>query len=1234
MKIKRVIMFILIISAIVSSLNPIIYAETETPPNRTYGLTGFSEEYDYKDYDYSFAGTVSVRLYDGLVFQKRKDLELIGSKNPVELIFIRVDNTSDTPYGKGWFLNYQQTLQYSPIDNEYKYINENRTEVYFENSNIVENGVEIYNEKTLYSEGETGAVLFHSTTETYVLSNGLKHYFDSFGRLNRVAKDNEEIAIVYLSDYNEIIDYIEDSLGRIVDFSYDNDGYLEEISVFTSQNQLLIVNGTYYQIQYDINAGDMESVRYNENEVIYFDYDFSGRLIELIDADKTGIEIQYLSNGIRIVTMAALGTSDEEQGKITDFLYDSDNLQITNGDSRMEYQFDSFGRVMETSCLQKNGDDIYQLTLGTFFSYGYVMVEGELRYQILSASIFDENGIINTNDLDYEVVSTEENNILFNSIVDANGNETESSISDGDITLKENYQYTIHGLISDYIDENGIEEIYGYNNITGLPESLTDGENNVTYFLYDSLNQLEDVRKTLENNSMVQCHYQYLHGRVTEIDFEDYSYGYSYDKWGNLSTVYMNNRLLASFDYGTTAYLGIVNSMNFGNGNSIYYTYNNHQQISTISYDGINSRYTYSYGEDGLSSITDNLLMTVKEKRENGTVIMDNLLTEIYSCLSVNESTEENIGNNSYHFNIQRNGNNGIDIIALEDEEGNEIFRTYYSADSLGRITTNNYGNNEIEITYDFEYMERDNNTASNLLGSSVIEYVDSSECISTRNTIDYSYEYDGNGRIILEEHTEVAELENSTGPVPDQPELMMDGFENTISKTKSYIYDEIGRLVEFYDNENNLCVEYAYDSSGNLTMETKYVFLPSNRRRLFSAREYFYINGFLTGYEENDSEISIVNNQSGDIITMIDGNRTTSYYYEEGKRLNRIVCENKSIDYYYDEDGYRVLKRITENNQVKETKYFYRNGRLSAVVSDNDIVKILYDSMNSACGFVYNGEIYYYIKNGTGEIIRIINENGGTEVEYKYSPYGDFTYIGDIFIENINPLVYREYQYDGETGLYYLNNRYYNPEIKRFISSDDIDYINADESVLSNNIFIYCYDDPINREDHTGNQSFSIGGKRVTVSASEIIAILMSLVWYYGKNSINFMITISTNILNDMKSLVSELSKVINKAKDSFSKNSITKSEKHHIVPRTESRNKYAVASRNALLNANLSINGNYNLVFINYWFHRFLHTSLYYLSIWCRIGPDNKQTLRILVNLLVIKQLLSKTSRAYFGG
>ncbi|HIZ09742.1 MAG TPA: RHS repeat-associated core domain-containing protein [Candidatus Borkfalkia avicola] len=97
--------------------------------------------------------------------------------------------------------------------------------------------------------------------------------------------------------------------------------------------------------------------------------------------------------------------------------------------------------------------------------------------------------------------------------------------------------------------------------------------------------------------------------------------------------------------------------------------------------------------------------------------------------------------------------------------------------------------------------------------------------------------------------------------------------------------------------------------------------------------------------------------------------------------------------------------------------------------------------------------------------------------VEYKYDAWGNHAVLdangADIasatHIGNLNPFRYRGYYYDTETGLYFLKTRYYDPEVGRFITIDDISYIDP-ETINGLNLYAYCGNNPVMRVDENGN--------------------------------------------------------------------------------------------------------------------------------------------------------------------
>ena len=117
-----------------------------------------------------------------------------------------------------------------------------------------------------------------------------------------------------------------------------------------------------------------------------------------------------------------------------------------------------------------------------------------------------------------------------------------------------------------------------------------------------------------------------------------------------------------------------------------------------------------------------------------------------------------------------------------------------------------------------------------------------------------------------------------------------------------------------------------------------------------------------------------------------------------------------------------------------------------------------------------YNSQPYYYHRNLQGDVIAIYDANGEKQVEYAYDAWGNCEVIcADTHgLANANPIRYRGYYYDTETGLYYLNARYYSPEWRRFISPDAAEYIDP-KTPNGLNLYAYCGNDPVNRFDPSG---------------------------------------------------------------------------------------------------------------------------------------------------------------------
>lgn len=129
-------------------------------------------------------------------------------------------------------------------------------------------------------------------------------------------------------------------------------------------------------------------------------------------------------------------------------------------------------------------------------------------------------------------------------------------------------------------------------------------------------------------------------------------------------------------------------------------------------------------------------------------------------------------------------------------------------------------------------------------------------------------------------------------------------------------------------------------------------------------------------------------------------------------------------------------------------------------------------------------------------------------QAKYSYDAFGNcsITNSTNTHLANYNPIRYRGYYFDDETGWYFLNARYYSPEWRRFISPDDTAYLDP-ETPNGLNLYCYCNNDPINYADPSGHEAVvvSIGmyflwELTMTIMVLAIVAAFIASVAYIGK--------------------------------------------------------------------------------------------------------------------------------------
>ncbi len=253
---------------------------------------------------------------------------------------------------------------------------------------------------------------------------------------------------------------------------------------------------------------------------------------------------------------------------------------------------------------------------------------------------------------------------------------------------------------------------------------------------------------------------------------------------------------------------------------------------------------------------------------------------------------------------------------------------------------------------------------------------------------------------------------------------------------------------------------DYIYDKGGNIT-EVRHIY----HGRYEETDTYTYGNSewkdLLTAYNGNE----ITYDEIGNPLTYYNG---MEFKWTMGRRLESVKNGNTNVSYTYNADGLRTSKTV---NNVKYN-YYWDGDKLTGQTWQGNTLYFYYDKDGNPIGFDLNNNNYYYVTNLQGDIIAILSSSNGLLAEYEYDAWGNCTILYDTNdIADINPLRYRGYYYDTDTNLYYLQSRYYDANIGRFINVDDISRLI--NSFYSTNLYCYCFNNPINSNDVFGTENF-----------------------------------------------------------------------------------------------------------------------------------------------------------------
>ncbi len=827
-----------------------------------------------------------------------------------------------------------------------------------------------------------------------------------------------------------------------------------------------------------------------------------------ISINREGDSVSYEYNGLGNITSAK-----STNGTSTEYTYSQDNATDVTGatdSSGNNYSFEY--------------DENHHLTGASYNGHG-----GLTQGKINSSYEYNDQGQI-------IAINAVSSSLHLNTVTAYNTDGAKAYYSKvketyDELGNKTMYFYYENGLLKGIVDPTLRGVKYVYNSYGELIGAIP-----VTY---DSASQSLKDASPYSSDSYYDIDYEYNSKHELEkISTNSTLYTFAYDEWGNTVSIKAGNNTLATYQYEQGN--GNLITLAYGNGASVSYVYDNLDRVVGICYNGI-KEVAYVYSSSGaISSVKDIVNNTTYQYYYDaeGRLINERAIDNLNASTSYNTFYEYDdngrvTGMSIYFPSSERDPVTAITYTYNDDgtikkiHNGITVSSENYTYDSFGRLSSNGLKVGSSTILSDtYQYQTQGAGDAGVVITSNRVSQVTTTLPNAT-NEITY-YTYDGAGNITCIRYYYPS---------------------NGTNKYVYYHYDNVGQLEREDNQLLGYTYLYSYDDSGNMVYkETRnYTTAPTNE--VWSTqpltwesfgRDNLYWADRRTYYSVGQNSGTTTYDEIGNPINYYNGSSYT-FSWENGRRLAGVVDGSSTYTYKYNQDGIRVKK------EVWGTGYEYiLNGtqimvEREYVIGSNRTVaerRYFYD----ANGIISSAKVYYYGYNGTtctefdfffktniqGDVLAVYNASGTEVMKITYDAWGNFTDTVSTMsyppsTEQLQayaiPFRYRGYVYDQETGFYYLNSRYYDPAMHRFINADGL--VSTGQGLLGNNMYAYCNNNPVMYVDPNGNLSFSILGA---------IDMLKHFFFGHGEDKVYTQNSNISNSLNDSAKMDEKIGEAISK--------------------------------------------------------------------------------------------------------
>ncbi len=949
------------------------------------------------------------------------------------------------------------------------------TPTYNSNGQVTE--MEITSYGSYYEYTQEYETSYFTTSTSYMWDNQyISSTTDEFGNITEYQTD----------EYTGLLEHIENSKDVKTQYEYYDNGMLYHVYVGES------TSGTpYVKYEYD-DQFRLVKIELDTNYYYSINYDNAGRMSSVQVNTNTLMSYSYKENEVNL---------------INEYIFDDYNIyqsdgSIHSGDSAVTY----YGESIEVQANSINLDPSFG---------GFIEVEPNTEYTV-SAEILSITGSTRFNIFEYSgelddltyigyspstsVSSAGELSKVFTTnsattyVIIAFYDSSIFTIEFRDLMLDKNDDIET-GILSSQTYGNGDEISFVYNN-DGEVEYIrfTDSLGNETirfHYLYDSYGRVS-IYEDLINGTSESYEYD-MQGRIVRVKYSnDDEILYGYDEFGNLNSVVYNFGTITSetsYNYETGANQGFFDNTIYDNGDNeikrdyfyddyglknleqikvilngntssyfnIDYGYStNKVRINTITYNFTDANFTdiaYTYTYDSLGNVESEVY------KEDGIPIV----TREYMYDDNNQLIQEAVND----VNVNCNDVANIDFCYLKT----------YSYDLNGNMTSKKTFN---YIDTNYLVVEKDVQAYQTNYGS------ESMYVLYNNHTYSYVYSIDVGDNINIDyEYYEWV----SWPPVELFGISTSYDYSNVDTDTPGYyLIEGNGYFHGIYDLDFGIVVKVGDVVAGTLVDEITFNYNTSWKDQLNSYT--VVADGISTtssiAYDGQGNPTQITNfSYMGEICD----SATLTW---EGRNLINITVydssfeNNPQIDYTYNDQGVRIEKVITDDYGTTTYEYILSGDALVAEIVDNAFnnltkqrnidYKILYnyDFDGSLIGFTYYTQTttvdYLYILNQLGDIIHIVDTSGNIKVEYRYDGYGNILDIDGLLKDSVglyNSFRYRSYKFDNEIRMYYLNSRYYNLEVGRFINADGM--LGQVGDIQTHNMYAYCANNPVMYSDITG---------------------------------------------------------------------------------------------------------------------------------------------------------------------